>query len=50
MPPKKPLPKAPKLEAPIHEHKKHAEEVLAIEEYKIKPPNHPVIETDQANP
>lgn len=34
--PKK-LPKAPVAKAPIEEHRKHAEEVLAREEHKTKP-------------
>jgi len=50
MPDKKPYadPKAPKLTAPIEEHKKHAEEVLADEKHKTKPEDFP--DTDEANP
>ena len=39
-------PKAPRLSAPIEEHKRHAEEVLAHEAYKHKPEGHPDVETE----
>jgi hypothetical protein len=40
--------KAPPIKAPIEDHKKHAEEVLADEKYKVKPEDFP--DTDEANP
>jgi hypothetical protein len=39
MPPK--VPKVPKLDAPIDEHRKHAREFLDLDEFKHKPPGHP---------
>jgi len=40
MPPKARKPGAPLDNAPIADHKKHAEEVLADEDYKKKPANY----------
>jgi len=50
MPPK--TLKVPAIKAPKADHKKHAKEFLALDEYKHKPAGHPddAHETEEANP